>query len=224
MVLKVWQSWLWAVGLTAGAMLTPAGAQNIDAGKTPAQLYASSCGVCHRSPGELRATGKATPAFLRQHYTTSREEAAAMAAYVRSGPISESASRAPATQRRPATSASAPPEPEPASRSRRPPRIDQARTTDEPAAVPNRQRKPPKASETAKPSPAEKEVASAPADPPAPVADVDRPVTPARRTSEMLLPEDTPPLPAATPRVLLPEETMSPTVESRTTPAQPFEE
>jgi hypothetical protein len=40
----------------------------------------------------------------------------------------------------------------------------------------------------------------------------------------MLLPEDTPPLPAATPRVLLPEETMSPTVESRTTPAQPFEE
>ena len=67
--------------LTAGS----ANAQeNLDSGKTPAQLYASDCAICHKTPqGLSKSVGDfGLASFLREHYTASREAAAAIAAYV----------------------------------------------------------------------------------------------------------------------------------------------
>jgi len=62
------------------AIVGPAEGQgNLDAGKTPAQIFASTCNACHRRPQELK---RASAGFLRQHYTTGQEEAAAMANYL----------------------------------------------------------------------------------------------------------------------------------------------
>jgi len=52
---------------------------NLDAGKSPAQIFADTCSACHRSPREIKKT---TPAFLREHYTTGLREATTMAAYL----------------------------------------------------------------------------------------------------------------------------------------------
>ncbi|MES2031983.1 MAG: hypothetical protein V4477_22620, partial [Pseudomonadota bacterium] len=62
----------------------PAQAQNLEAGKSPSQIFAGGCAVCHKSPRGLLKTVApgALPAFLRQHYTTSTDMAASMAAYV----------------------------------------------------------------------------------------------------------------------------------------------
>ncbi len=69
------------VCLTLG-VAPPAQAQsNLDAGKSPAQIFSDTCNACHRSPRELKPT---SPSFLREHYTTGGREAAAMAAYVAS--------------------------------------------------------------------------------------------------------------------------------------------
>jgi hypothetical protein len=66
----------------------PARAQvNIDQDKTPAHIFASDCAVCHKSTRGL-ANGRGSSAltgFLTEHYTSSREEAAAMSAYVLAG-------------------------------------------------------------------------------------------------------------------------------------------
>jgi len=66
----------------------PASAQeNLDAGKTPAQLFASDCSVCHKSPkGLAKGTNSfSLSGFLRQHYTSSRQNASAIASYLISG-------------------------------------------------------------------------------------------------------------------------------------------
>ena len=63
----------------------PATAQeNLDQGKTAAQLYASDCAICHKSPDGLakRAGLYGLDNFLREHYTASREAAAAITAYL----------------------------------------------------------------------------------------------------------------------------------------------
>jgi hypothetical protein len=57
---------------------------NIDQGKPASELFANYCAVCHKSTRGL-ANGRGGPAlsqFLREHYTASREQAAALAAYV----------------------------------------------------------------------------------------------------------------------------------------------
>ena len=62
----------------------PAVAQDFSAGKTAAQLFASDCSACHKSPAGL-AKGQSTgslASFLREHYTTKPESASALAAYV----------------------------------------------------------------------------------------------------------------------------------------------
>src|SRR5688572_23775475 len=70
------------VGLLAICIAAPAQPQgNIDAGKTPAQMFSSTCTACHRRPQELK---RASAGFLRQHYMPSAEEAAAMASYLAS--------------------------------------------------------------------------------------------------------------------------------------------
>jgi hypothetical protein len=53
---------------------------NIDAGKSPAQMFADTCSNCHRRASELKRGASAS--FLRQHYTPGTQEAAAMASYL----------------------------------------------------------------------------------------------------------------------------------------------
>jgi hypothetical protein len=63
----------------------PAWAQeNLDAGKTPSQLFAGTCNACHKSPRGLLKTvsPSSLPGFLRQHYTTSPNMAGLLASYL----------------------------------------------------------------------------------------------------------------------------------------------
>jgi hypothetical protein len=73
-----------AVGALALGLAGGAGAQeNLDRGKSGAQLFASDCASCHKTTAGLskgRVLG--LESFLREHYTASRESAAAVAAYV----------------------------------------------------------------------------------------------------------------------------------------------
>lgn len=78
---RFWPFILGVAIMTSGAA---AFAQDYTAGKTPAQLFASDCSGCHKSPQGL-AKGKDTKSlasFLREHYTTKLETAGALAAYV----------------------------------------------------------------------------------------------------------------------------------------------
>jgi len=52
---------------------------NLDAGKSPEQIFSDTCSACHHAPQDLKA---ASAQFLRQHYTTGPRQAAAMAAYL----------------------------------------------------------------------------------------------------------------------------------------------
>src|SRR5258708_15277799 len=67
-----------AVGVTVSSARAQA---NLDRGKSAAQIFADTCNACHRSPREIRPT---SAAFLREHYTTGAQQAAAMAAYLAS--------------------------------------------------------------------------------------------------------------------------------------------
>ena len=94
------------IGLVA--LLCPALAEaqtNLDQGKTPSQIFATVCVECHKEPHGLAKgrSGAALADFLREHYTTNAQQAAALAAYVLSG---RSADTAPATQGRGAKPAS----------------------------------------------------------------------------------------------------------------------
>lgn len=62
----------------------PARSQDLDRGKSPAQVFSSNCTACHRGPQGLSKAGdvRATASFLLQHYTTSAESAGAIAAYL----------------------------------------------------------------------------------------------------------------------------------------------
>jgi len=89
------------VGTTIGIGLLwlagPAGAQeNLDQGKTPAQLFASNCAICHKSPQGLGKSGGlfGLESFLREHYTASKESASAIAAYIRAMDTGPAAGRA----------------------------------------------------------------------------------------------------------------------------------
>jgi hypothetical protein len=71
---------VWVVALALSFACQPAQAQsNLDAGKSPARIFADTCGACHRSPRELKRT---STEFMREHYTTGIREATAMAAYL----------------------------------------------------------------------------------------------------------------------------------------------
>ena len=74
------------VGFLALALAGSAGAQgNLDQGKTGAQLYASACATCHRSAQSVSKTKWffGLESFLRDHYTSSSESAAILAAYLK---------------------------------------------------------------------------------------------------------------------------------------------
>src|SRR2546423_547865 len=77
-----------AVGLAAAVAVViagPAAAQeNLDQGKTAAQIYASDCAICHKSPRGLSRAGGILggASFPRAHYPAGREAAAAVASYL----------------------------------------------------------------------------------------------------------------------------------------------
>jgi hypothetical protein len=72
------------VMLLIGCFAAPAHAQNLEAGKSPSQIFAGTCTVCHKSPRGLLKTmsAGALPGFLRQHYTTSPEMAGLLSSYL----------------------------------------------------------------------------------------------------------------------------------------------
>jgi hypothetical protein len=70
--------------LVAGLVANSAQAQNLEAGKSPSQIFAGTCSACHKSPrGLLKSvSASALPGFLRQHYTTSSDMASLLASYL----------------------------------------------------------------------------------------------------------------------------------------------
>jgi hypothetical protein len=76
-----------AIGLAGLCIGGVADAQeNLDQGKSAAQLFASNCSICHKSPQGLAKAGGilGLDTFLREHYTASKESAGALAAYLKS--------------------------------------------------------------------------------------------------------------------------------------------
>jgi hypothetical protein len=59
-------------------------AQNLEAGKSPSQIFAGACTACHKSPRGLLKTVPAgsLQGFLRQHYTTSPDMASLLSAFL----------------------------------------------------------------------------------------------------------------------------------------------
>jgi hypothetical protein len=73
-----------ALGMVA--LLTPAGAQNLDQGKSGARLFADSCVTCHhRAKGLTRGRIRVTLYFfLQQHYASNSSAAWELASYLES--------------------------------------------------------------------------------------------------------------------------------------------
>ena len=98
------------IGIALATGAAPVLAQsNLDAGKSPAQIFSDTCNACHRNAREIKP---ASAAFLREHYTTGPREAAAMAGYLASVGSDPNAVK----QRRPPAmgAGQAPTEPKPA--------------------------------------------------------------------------------------------------------------
>jgi hypothetical protein len=59
-------------------------ATNLEAGKSPSQIFAGTCTACHKAPRGLLKTVPAgsLQGFLRQHYTTSPEMASLLSAFL----------------------------------------------------------------------------------------------------------------------------------------------
>jgi len=70
--------------MLCGPAAVPSKAENLEAGKPPSAIFSSTCSLCHKSSrGLLKTVAPGSlPGFLRQHYTTSTDMAAAMSAYV----------------------------------------------------------------------------------------------------------------------------------------------
>jgi hypothetical protein len=62
----------------------PVRAQNLDAGKSPSQIFSGTCSACHKAPRGLLKTVSpgSLPGFLRQHYTTSSEMASQLSGFL----------------------------------------------------------------------------------------------------------------------------------------------
>src|SRR5712671_1341701 len=84
-----------AVTLLVACFATPpAGvqAQNLEAGKSPSQIFAGTCNACHKGPRGLLKTVSAgsLPGFLRQHYTTSGDMASLLSTFLVSNGAADS--------------------------------------------------------------------------------------------------------------------------------------
>jgi hypothetical protein len=92
-----------AMAILALCLAGPAGAvENLDSGKTGAQLYASDCVICHKNPGALAKAGGifGLSSFLREHYTASSQSADAIAAYLESVARTQPQGKRPAAAKR----------------------------------------------------------------------------------------------------------------------------
>jgi hypothetical protein len=67
--------------LTAGVVRA---AENLDAGKSPSQIFSNTCSACHKRPrGLLKSVSASSlPGFLRQHYTTGTDMASLLSSYL----------------------------------------------------------------------------------------------------------------------------------------------
>jgi hypothetical protein len=67
--------------LTAGVARA---VENLDAGKSPSQIFSNTCSACHKSTrGLLKNTSASSlPGFLRQHYTTGTDMASVLSSYL----------------------------------------------------------------------------------------------------------------------------------------------
>jgi hypothetical protein len=100
-------SFVAALALSLAALASAAHAQtNIDQGKSSAEIFANDCAACHKTTRGLAAGRNSLmlSGFLREHYTASRDQAAALAAYVLgagggSGPAPPPPSQKPGTDR-----------------------------------------------------------------------------------------------------------------------------
>ena len=141
----------WVVGAAVSLAAAQAQAQNLDAGKSPAQIFSDTCSACHRSPREVKQT---SPGFLREHYTTGAREAATMAAYLASV---GSDSRA-IQQRKPPNLGAGQGAPSEASRPEKSGQNDrdrdQSKPADNQAALPGSRHTPAGSTEAATPAPA----------------------------------------------------------------------
>jgi hypothetical protein len=81
---RFWRSSFGILTVLSALGAGSAAAQDYTAGKTAAQLFQSDCSACHKSPGGLAKgrDARTLASFLREHYTTKEESAAALAAYV----------------------------------------------------------------------------------------------------------------------------------------------
>jgi hypothetical protein len=70
--------------LIGGFAAAPVRAQNLEAGKSPSQIFSGTCAACHKGArGLLKTVAPGSlPGFLRQHYTTSSEMASVLSAYL----------------------------------------------------------------------------------------------------------------------------------------------
>src|ERR1043165_1178822 len=70
--------------LIGGFAAAPVRAQNLEAGKSPSQIFSGTCAACHKGArGLLRTVSPGSlPGFLRQHYTTSSEMAGVLVSYL----------------------------------------------------------------------------------------------------------------------------------------------
>ena len=93
---------MWAMAMALSAVGPAAAQENLDAGKSGAQLYASDCLICHKSAQSFAKglSGGGLEGFLRKHYTASRELAAAITAYLRDVGNGKSTAKPPATSNR----------------------------------------------------------------------------------------------------------------------------
>jgi len=101
-----------AVSMLVGCLAAlPARAQNLEAGKSPSQIFSGACALCHKSPrGLLKTVAPGSlPGFLRQHYTTSGDMASALSAYlISNGAVDKRYGAPPPRQAREAQPAPAP--------------------------------------------------------------------------------------------------------------------
>jgi hypothetical protein len=78
-----------AVAIGLGVMMSAGAAraqENLDAGKTGAQLFASDCRMCHKRPQGLSKAGGilGLEHFLSLHYTAGEQSAKVLANYLKS--------------------------------------------------------------------------------------------------------------------------------------------
>jgi hypothetical protein len=78
-----WPMAVAAVSIFIGLNPAASAQDDLERGKSGAQIFANDCALCHKTPQAVLKGGAPGEGFLRQHYTSSRESAASVAAYLR---------------------------------------------------------------------------------------------------------------------------------------------